>query len=332
MIIFSGLLTAFGRMIGAAATMTIAWGTILLFGRIPQSKRTLLSFITLGSLAWAVAVAGVVLPTIGSFLIAAVPRTDLIQVSWLRVGMVILAVFLPLAIGLATVSFVEERARPVGHERLLEAFRGYPYAAVYAITIACLALWALARKIRSLQNGWESAHIPVIVKAGKYDSVVDELEKALQRADLAVARKPGSGFIALPLRMFASVGGKKVQGSIPKELVQFEMDGLAVLVYPSDVALLGRERLVSAARTAVARRLAFTDVYLTAAKESEQVEDRLKEIAEKPAVTTADFRPIDDLLTTLIAPYDEWETLYRLRLEVEQERRLPDSTAPAEAA
>src|SRR6478672_2639505 len=116
MIIISGLLTAFGRMIGAAATMTIAWATILLFGRVPQSKRSLLSFITLGSLAWLCALIGVVIPAIGSFFIAAVPRIDLIQTSWLRLGMLLLAIFLPLAIGVASVTFVEPKDRPVGRE------------------------------------------------------------------------------------------------------------------------------------------------------------------------------------------------------------------------
>ena len=332
MIIFSGLFTAFGRMIGAAATMTIAWATILLFGRIPQAKQTLLSFITLGSLAWAGAVAGVVFPTIGGFFLAALPRTDLIQVSWLRVGMLLLAAFLPLAIGFATVSFVEEKARPVGRQRVIEALRGYPYAAVYAITILVLAAWALARRVRSLQSGWVSAHIPMIVKAGRYDDVVNDFEAALREAGLAVSRKRGDRVMEIPLRLLETVVGRKDRGSIPKELVEFAMDGLGVLVYPSDVALLGRDTLVSAARAAIARRLAFAQAYLTSARESQQIEDRLREIADQPTVTSADFRSIDDLLTTLVAPYDEWETLYRLRLQVEQERRLPDSSAPAEAA
>jgi hypothetical protein len=332
MIIFSGLLTAFGRMIGAVATMTIAWATILLFGRIPQSKRTLLSFITLGSLAWVAALAGVVLPTIGSFFIAAVPRTDLLQTSWLRAGMLLLATFLPLAIGFATVNFVEPKARPAGRDRYIEALRGYPYAATYAITILFLAGWGLWRKIRSLQRGWESAHIPMIVKPGRYDAVAAAFETALHKAGLRVTRRRAAPGLRLPLWLLSSVGGKKVRGEIPGDLAEFEVDGLDVLVYPSDVALLGRAELVSAARAAIARRLAFADAYLTSTAESEQIEDRLREISQQSTVTPKDFEPIDDQLTTLEVPYDEWETLYRLRLQVEQERRLPDRTAPAEAA
>ncbi|HEX3429179.1 MAG TPA: hypothetical protein VHS36_10250 [Candidatus Limnocylindrales bacterium] len=332
MVIFSALLTFFGRMIGAAATMTIAWGTILLFGRVPQSTRSLLSFITLGSLAWVAALAGVVVPAIGSFFIAAIPRTDLLPTTLLRAGMLLLAIFLPLAIGLATVSFVEPKARPVGRDRFTEALRGYPYAATYAITIIFLAIWSLARKIRSLQRGWESTHIPMIVKAGRYEEVAGELEAALVKAGLPVKRKRAASYLRLPVWLIASVGGRKVEGSIPKNLAEFEADDLDILVYPSDVAILGRADLVSVARAAVARRVAFAEAYLTSTMESQQVEDRLREIDRQPKVSPRDFEPIDQLLTTLDAAYDEWETLYRLRLQVEQERRLRDSTAPAEAA
>ncbi len=136
----------------------------------------------------------------------------------------------------------------------------------------------------------------------------------------------------IPPRLLAAVGGKAVRASIPTELVGFEADGLQIVVYPSDVALLGRKELVSQARAAVARRLTSADAYLTSAKESEEIEDRLAEIMHKQVVVAADFRSIDAQLTTLVAPYDDWETLFRLRLQVEQERRLVDSSTPADGA
>src|SRR5450631_449875 len=332
MVIFSGLFTGFGRLIGAVATMTVAWATILLFGRIPQSKQTLLSFITLGSLAWVAALAGILVPTVGSFLLAAVPRAPFLEDVWLRWIMLGLAAFLPLAIGFATITFVAPEDRPVGRARLTRLLLGYPYAAVYALTIISLAAWGLVRKIRSLQHGWDSVHIPMIVTAGRYDAVVADLESALHEADLAVVRKPASGWFEIPPRLLAAVGGKAVKESIPTELVGFEVEGLQIIVYPSDVALLGRKDLVAQARAAVARRLTSADAYLTTAKESEEIEDRLSDIGRKSTVVAADFALIDELLTKLVAPYDEWETLYRLRLQVEQERRLPDSTTPADGS
>lgn len=332
MIVFSGLFTAFGRLIGAVATMTIAWATILLFGRIPQSKQTVLSFITLGSLAWVAALSGVLFPAVGGFLLAAIPRTSFIDQAWFRWIMVGLAALLPLMIGLATLAFIAPEARPTGRGRMTQLLRGYPFAAVYAITIIFLAAWGLAWKIRGLQNGWESAHVPMIVKPGRYDVVVTSLESALRDAGLDVKRTRASPWFDIPPRLLGLVGGAAVKGLIPDELVEFRIDGLAILVYPSDVALLGRSELVSRGRAAVARRLTFADAYLTTAKESEQIEDLLAEIARRPTASAADFRAIDELLTTLATPYDEWETLYRLRLEVEVERRPPDVGRPASVA
>jgi hypothetical protein len=136
----------------------------------------------------------------------------------------------------------------------------------------------------------------------------------------------------VPPRLLGLVGGAAVRSLIPDELVEFDADDLGVLVYPSDVAILGRQELVARARAAVSRRLAFADAYLTTAKESEQVEDRLSEIFRRPSVSAGDFKPIDALLTTLVVPYDDWETLYRLRLQVEHEAGVPGATGPAGAS
>ncbi len=328
MIIFSGLFTAFGRLIGAVATMTIAWATGLLFGRVPQARQTLLAFITLGSLAWVAALAGILVPTVGNFLLAAIPQLPLIDNAMLRLIMLVLAVLLPLAIGLATMRFIAPEAQPKGRGRVVQLLRGYPYAAVYAITIIFLAGWSLVRKVRSLQHGWQNAHVPMIILPGRYDAVVADLEDALHASGFAVTRTRASRWFAIPLRLLAAVGGHAVRGLIPAELVEFQADGLAVLVYPSDVALLGRKELVSPARAAVARRLPLADVYLTSALESEDIEDRLREVARLPTVSRADFRAIDDRLAALVAPYDEWETLYRLRLQAEVELRLRQAARP----
>ena len=105
-----------------------------------------------------------------------------------------------------------------------------------------------------------------------------------------------------------------------------------MILYPSDVLILGRQAAVGRARAAIARRLAFADAYLTTAEESEQIEDRLVGIAHQGHASAADFRPIDDLLTRLAVPYGDWETLYRLRLQVEHETRLPGATGPADGS
>ena len=332
MTIFTGLITGFSRLMGNVATMTVGWATVLLFGRVSQAKQSLLSFIALGSLAWVVALVGVLVPTVGAFVLALIPRPAFVPLEWLGWVMLAIAILLPLAIGLATVFIVAPGSRAHGSALAWQILRGYACAAVLAVTIIFLAALSLVRQVRSLQKGWNSDRLAVIIKAGRYGAVVSDIESALHEADLKVVRKRAPRSLEIPPRLLAVVGGNGVKELIPDELVEFNLDGLGILIYPSDIALLGPKELVARARAAIARRLTFADVYLTSATESQQIEDRLTEISRADHVSAADFRPIDELLTTLVVPYDDWETLYRLRLQVEHEARLPGATGPADGS
>ena len=105
--------------------------------------------------------------------------------------------------------------------------------------------------------------------------------------------------------------------------------GLSALVYPSDIALLGEKAVVARARAAIVARLTLTEAYLTSAEETQKVEDRLAAIALTPgSATPATFRALDEELAALTVAYDDWETLYRLRLQVENQARLPDASEP----
>ncbi len=325
MVIVSGLFTALSRLIGAVATSTLGWATILLFGRVPQARQRLLSLIALGSIVWLIAVLGIVLPVAGDLIVATVPRPSFIAAGWIRLSLLAIALLLPAAIGAASMALSPEDERDGPAARLEQLLRGYPYTAVLALTIVFLAVWSIVRNIRAMRSDWESVHVPMIVKPGRYEAVVDDLAAALAGAGLDLERRHASRWFVVPPRLLATVGGRGVKGLVPDELIAFRADELGILVYPSDVALLGRKDLVARARDAIARSLAFTDAYLTNGKETEQIEDRLRELARRKGVRPADFKPIDALLTTLAVPYDEWETLLRLRLQVEQEAVLGSS-------
>jgi diaminopimelate decarboxylase len=83
---------------------------------------------------------------------------------------------------------------------------------------------------------------------------------------------------------------------------------------------------VARARAAVADRLTRTEAYLTVAEESQEIEDELRRlrgidvtdtVARAEAVET--LKSIDARLSRLVVPYEEWEVLYRQRLQVERD-------------
>jgi hypothetical protein len=89
---------------------------------------------------------------------------------------------------------------------------------------------------------------------------------------------------------------------------------------------------VARARAAVADRLTDTEAYLTTSKEAQEIEDELRALrgapeAERALATLGD---IDERLSSLVVPYEEWEVLYRQRLQVERDLLRAGHVTPAE--
>ena len=330
MAIIGGLFEAAGRFAGKVVTMLLGWASVLLFGRVPQRKQSLLAFITLGSIAWVVTLIGVVVPDVGSFLLAAVPRPEFVDELWVRLAMLALAIVLPLVIGILAVLVLDEDRRPTGAGLVVQVLRGYLYAPVLAIALVVLAGIALWRKGLALARRQQDAHVAVIVKPGGYERVVTDIERALDDAGVEVDRSKAPAALTIPPKLLAAVGGDAVAALVPDELIELEGSGLSALIYPSDIAILGEKAIVARARAAIVARLTSTEAYLTSAAETQKIEDCLTDIARggAGAATASTFRALDEQLASMTVPYDEWETLYRLRLQVENQKRIPGASEP----
>ena len=380
MAIFASLFGVLGRFLGRILNMALGWATTLLFGRVPQSKQYLVLGISLGSILTVVFVVGMLVPDVGTLLIAAVPRPDFIREEWIRLAMLAAALALPPLIGLAGYFLLDADERPRGKAFVVQLLRGYPYAFVLAATIVFMGVVALVRKARSVMKRWSDAHIPVVVKPGGYTKVARDLEEALDRARLGMDRRRAPRVLEVPSRLLATVAGPGVKRLVPDELVLLASDELEVLIYPSDIYVAGTGARMARARAAISSRLTFTAAYLTTGRESQAIEERLErvwsaahgqpttsgkdiptpdspgeleetaargELHEAPSPSAggadgpqagdgtapspprlsvpeldrleSDLREIDADLALLEVPYEDWEVLCRLRLEVERD-------------
>jgi hypothetical protein len=329
MAILATIFGLLGRVAGKLLTAALGWASTLLFGQVPRSKQVLLALITFASLIWVALVVGVIVPDLGTMLIAFVPVPDFVREELVRLVMLAGAIVTPLVVGGAGLMLRGER--PGGREAVGQFLRGYPLAAVIAFTIAFLAVVALVRKARSLARRWTDAQISMVVRPGEYERVVGELEEVLDQAGLDVERKPASRAIAVPGKLLAAVAGPGVDALVPDRLLMLVAPRLEVGLYPSDIAIAGREQEVARARAAIATRLTAAPAYLTTSLETQTIEDRLAEIARRGSLglAKAELARIDEELATLVVPYDEWEVLSRMRLQVERDllagRRVGDT-------
>ena len=322
MAVIAPLIAFIGRQLGRLVQLVFGWASVLLFGRVPQSKQLLLAGVALGSILWIVTIVGVLVPDVGAFLIAFVPAPDFISDDLIRLVMLVLALILPLGVGAAGLFLMDESDRPTTMRgKALQVLRGYPYAAVLSFVILFLVFVAPAFKVRSIVKRWKDAHIPIVIKPGAYEQVTGELEAAVDGAGLELSRARAPRVLEAPSRLLAAVGGESVRRLVPDQLVMLRAPSIEITVHPSDVAIAGSEESVARSRAAVADRLTRTEAYLTTTEEAQQIEDALRELRDPsdPQEALRALPALDERLSRLTVPYEEWEVLYRQRLQVERD-------------
>ena len=332
--IITGLLGVLGRFVGRLVNATLGWATTLLFGTVAQSRQSLLLVIVMLALGWVASIAGVLSPDVGTLLIAAVPLPAFVDEGWVRLGMLVAALTLPLLVGIVAwfITDADQRARGAGMIRMF--LRGYPFTLVLTLTIVVLAGVALVRKVRSLGRRWQDTHVPLIVKPGAYERVLADVHDVLGDAGLRLQVRPAPAAVSAPARLLNAVAGRGLGALVPDQLMLLASPELEVLVYPSDLAISGTPLSVARARAAIVAKLTEAPAYMTTSKEAQRLEDELESIANRaqaPVELAEDIgrvQAINRKLATLVIPFEEWEPLYRQKLQVERDL-LVAGAAPA---
>jgi hypothetical protein len=330
---FFGLI---GRFTGKLLTMSLGWASLLLFGRVPKDKEAFLAAITFGSVIWVVLIIGVALPAAGVFLLSFLPIPDWVDENLVRLAMLAAVLVLPPVLSLATLKLLRAEDRPQGIGGiLLHLARGYPLAAGLALLLVFLGIIGLWRKVGSLVRRWTDTHIPIVVKPGGYEQLATDLDTAISDAGVDIEARDAPAVMVVPGKLLATVAGTSVRGLLPDRLVRLVGKDVEVLIYPSDVAISGKAVTTARVQAALASRLTTAQAWLTMTAEGQAIEDQLGRLAAKrphePGRGEA-LAAIDHHLSTDELAYDEWEVLYRQRLQVERDLltgRRPGEAMPA---
>ena len=336
MAILATLFGLIGRFTGKLLTMSLGWASLLLFGRVPKEKEVFLAAITFGSVIWVVLIVGVAVPSAGVWLLSFAPIPDWVDEGLVRLAMLAAVLVLPPILSLATLKLLRTQDRPDGiGPMLLHLARGYPLAAGLALLLVFLGIIGLVRKVASLARRWTDTHIPIVVKPGGYEKLAADLDKAISDAGIDIEPRGAPAVMVVPGKLLATVAGTSVRGLLPDRLVRLVGKDVEVLIYPSDVAISGKQRVTARVQAALASRLTTAEAWLTMSADAQAIEDRLARVArDRPDGTdrAEALAEIDRHLATDELPYDEWEVLYRQRLQVERDLlagRRPGEEMPA---
>jgi hypothetical protein len=135
--------------------------------------------------------------------------------------------------------------------------------------------------------------------------------------------------MTLPAEILSAVAGPNVRKLRADRLTDLNGPDLRIGVYPHDIAISGPDGRRTMARAVLVSRLPEA-AHLTTSSEAQKIEDRLKKLARGDAArdgrlggaARAELESIDKVLRTLAVTTDEWDILYRIRLQVERDLLL----------
>ncbi len=315
------------RFASALLTTALGWASSLLFGRVQRSHQIFVILMLAGSLTWMLFVIGALWPGVPGYLFDATPHPGFIDRTWLGIAIFGGLLLLPLGVGLAASLVPTGDDRPSGLRIPLELLRGYVLTPVLGGLLLFLPAVGISRKARSVRHGWSDVHVPIVVKPKGYDQMVADLQHALASVGLEVEAEAAPAVLSLPAWVLTGIAGGNVRKLRPDRLVELKGPCLRIGVYPSDIAISGPQPERGMARVAILSRLTTTAAWLTTSAEAQAVEDLLAHVHEQlsastsltPAMVAAEFAEVDDTLLGLEVQDEEWDILYRMRLQVERD-------------
>jgi hypothetical protein len=326
MAIVQGLIALLTRQAGKLLNMIFGWATTLLFGKVPQDKQLELSVITFGSVLWLVVVVGIAFPAFGVFLISFVPIPRWVDDSWIRIGMIVAAVVIPLVVGVLAQRIARENGNQQG-VGLGAIVRGYPITLGLSLTLLMLTIVAPLIMLSKVVRRWTTTHVPVIVEPHEYLTVVGQIEHALAGESMRTRRHQASWMIRAPTKLLTMLAGQTFAKFIADKLTVLNSKDFEVMVHPADMVISGKEQAATRVRVVIADRLVFSEANLTWTKEATDIEDQLtalwKDMRARGAEFTTTQAParlvaIQERVHETALPYEEWEVIARSIARVDE--------------
>ena len=329
-----------GRFAGALLTTSLGWASTLLFGRVRSSHQIFVVSMLGGALLWMFLLIAALAPGLPNFVLDITPHPSFVGRTLIRAAVLIGLAIVPLAVGVAAYLVPADGERATGLRAGVEWLRGYLLTPILAVLMLFLPAVGISRKARSLRHRWSDTHIPIVVKPDGYDRLVHDLRHALERSGLRAQATAAPAVLSLPAFVLAAVAGSNVRSLRPDRLIELDAPDLRIGIYPSDIAISGPDTERRSARAAIIRCLASAAAHLTTSSEAQAVEDRLDALLRRgsgeagpdPVEVRAAFAAIDGDMAELPIDPDEWDILYRIRLQTERDILVGEVHGPVPPA
>lgn len=326
------------QALSKSASFALGWATALYFGQVPGGQGKILSVISLIAAGWVILIFGFAIPIVAGAALETVgvigENFDVRAIYYL--GLVAGLVLAPPVVAAACVFAEFQDRRDIGTWLRLVPVS---YPATFMLGLSVLQMVAFTPLI--LFQRWRQkrklVQVPLVMREGTDDDDLVEAVRVALRSlgieDVAVAE--ASGPKVWPMRTVGYAAEHLLGAVVRGEPVRLRADDIDIYAYATNVAIMGSKEDAYRVRAAVERELAFRDAYLTWSDASQAFEDELLELHGQADGDIDRLRErLDELQDRMdIADLngEEWNVLYRLRLQVEARtaRRADDGEETA---
>jgi hypothetical protein len=323
------------QAISRSASFALGWATALYFGQVPGKQGRALAVVSLVAAAWVIVLAGFGAPLL---LGAALDAAGLIGRSFDVPLSVVLAIWsalglTPPAIAALTI-WVEFQEGHSMAQWLRLILPSYPATASLGMAVLQMLLLTPFLLVERLRYKRTFVQMALSMKPGTDDQALTEaVAGALRSVGIEhVEARPARGVEAWPMRT-VGFAVQHLLGAVVRGAPMYLLaDGLQLYAYATNVAVLGPMKKAHLARAALEREAPFLGAHLTWSEDSQRFEDAIIEAGNGSGSPPGLRRRLDRVqqqIDTAGLSIDEWNVLYRLRLQVEAragadaERRRP---------
>lgn len=322
------------QIISKSASFVLGWATALYFGQVPGDKGRVLAVLSLISLGWVVVVVGFGIPLVVGAVaegVRLVPRN--FDIDPLTVAGLVAAIVLAPPVMAGIVEFAGFDEDKSLRRWLSRVPVSYPAAAGLGFSVLQMVIMAPLLIVRRFLRRERLLQVPLILSpAASDDELVETVGRALGTLGIKEVRTDDlKGWRAWPLLTVGFAVEHLLGGVVRGRPARLAADDLQIFVYATNIGILGPRDRVHPARAAIERELAFGDAYLTWSETSRELENALKELHETAAqngdqrALVASLDRLQQRIDAAELKSDEWNVLYRLRLQIERNALLGGS-------
>lgn len=318
------------QAISKSASFALGWATALFFGQVPGRQGRILSVVSLLAAGWDIVLVGFALPLLaGAALDAAGIISRNFSVEPLHVAGLAAGIVLAPPASAALTVWAEFHDNRSWHTWLRLVPMSYPAMASLGISVLMMVLITPFLAVLRLRRKKRLLQVPLMLRDDTSDDdLVEGVRRALSTLGIErVEAVEADGPLSWPLFAVGFAARHLLGAAVRGEPMRISADGLTILMFATAVSIIGRDEQAHRARAAIERELTFADVFLTWSDDSRDFELELMRLHRNGGGTGL-RRRLDELQERIdAAPLDseEWNILYRQRLQVELSARRSGS-------